>query len=99
MAEIDVYDYLLQGKNTQDIRLEDGDVIVVSPYQNLVELTGRVKRPMIYELKDEENMEQLLSYAGGFRGMPIKRHYGLFVKVAGNIRFIMWMRGILTVLF
>ncbi len=73
LAEIDVYDYLLQGKNTQDIRLEDGDVIVVSPYQNLVELTGRVKRPMIYELKDEENMEQLLSYAGGFRGDAYKK--------------------------
>lgn len=73
LASVDIYDYLLQGKSSQDIRLEDGDVIVVSPYQNLISLRGKVKRPMVYELKNEETMGELLSYAGGFRGDAYKK--------------------------
>lgn len=73
LANVDIYDYLLQGKSSQDIRLEDGDVIVVSPYQNLISLRGKVKRPMVYELKNEETMGELLSYAGGFRGDAYKK--------------------------
>ena len=48
-------------------------MIIVSPYQNLVTLQGKVKRPMIYEMKDSETVKQLLNYAGGFTGDAYKK--------------------------
>lgn len=72
IARVDVYDYLLRGKSEVDIRLEDGDVIIVSPYQNLVNLKGKVKRPMIYEMIGEETIADILNYAGGFTGDAYK---------------------------
>lgn len=73
LTTIDLYEYLLEGKSKLDLRLEDGDVIIVSPYQNLVTLKGKVKRPMIYELKDDEKVADLLNYAGGFTGDAYKK--------------------------
>lgn len=72
LAEVDIYDYLLQGKSGLDIRLEDGDVIIVPPYQNLVAVSGKVKRPLIYEMKEGEAMADLLGFAGGFTGDAYK---------------------------
>ncbi|MDR0977027.1 MAG: SLBB domain-containing protein, partial [Prevotellaceae bacterium] len=66
VATVDVYEYILQGKTAADIRLQDDDVIIVSPYQELVEVTGKVKRPMFYEMKKDETVGTLLGYAGGF---------------------------------
>ncbi len=68
VAVADVYDYLLNGRSDLDIALRDGDVIVVSPYANLVSVSGKVKRPMKYELKTGETLETLLDYTGGFTG-------------------------------
>lgn len=68
VARVDMYDLLINGRQTDDIRLEEGDVILVAPYEQLVDLTGNVKRPMTYEMKPEENLGQLLKYAGGFAG-------------------------------
>lgn len=65
---LDVYDYLLNGNARGDIRLQDNDVIVVGPYEALVEVRGRVKRPMFYEMRQSETVKQLLSNAGGFTG-------------------------------
>lgn len=48
---VDIYDYILNGKLTGNVRLADNDVIVVGPYDCLVTITGKVKRPMIYEMK------------------------------------------------
>lgn len=73
IADIDIYTYLLEGKNNSDISLKDGDVIVVSPYQNLITVTGKVKRPMVYELRDSENVADLLNFAGGFAGDAYKK--------------------------
>ena len=72
LAEVDIYDYLLKGKSGLDIRLEDGDVIIVPPYQNLVAVSGKVKRPLIYEMKEGEAMADLLDFAGGFTGDAYK---------------------------
>lgn len=66
IASVDVYGYILDGKTDTDIRLQEGDVVIVPPYENLVEITGNVKRPMKYEMKDGETLGTLLSYAGGF---------------------------------
>ncbi len=68
VAVLDVYDYLLNGNARGDIRLQDNDVIVVGPYEALVEVRGRVKRPMFYEMRQSETVKQLLSNAGGFAG-------------------------------
>ena len=65
---VDIYDYLLNGKLTGNVRLADNDVIVVGPYDCLVNLTGKVKRPMWYEMKKNESVGSLLKYAGGFTG-------------------------------
>lgn len=73
VAVLDVYDYIMRGKLKDDVRLQDGDVIVVSPYLSLVHITGKVKRPMYYELKPEETMENLLKYAGNFTGDAYKK--------------------------
>lgn len=68
IAEVDVYDYILKGKMNDDIRLMENDVILVSPYQSLVDISGKVKRPMYYEMKKGESLADLLEYAGGFTG-------------------------------
>lgn len=66
ISTVDVYDYILNGKLTGDIRLQDNDVIIVGPYENIVTAEGCVKRPMKYEMKRGETVEQLLKYVGGF---------------------------------
>ena len=65
---VDIYDYILNGKLTGNIRLADNDVIVVGPYDCLVDITGKVKRPMYYEMKRNESLSTLLKYSGGFAG-------------------------------
>ena len=68
IATIDVYDYLLNGNQNGDIRLQDNDIVQVGPYECLVDVRGKVKRPMFYEMKRTETVKQLLSYAGGLSG-------------------------------
>ena len=65
-SEVDVYDYILNGKSEGDIALRDGDLIAVAPYNNLVEISGEVRRPMFYELRAGETVEDLIGYAGEF---------------------------------
>ncbi len=66
VATIDVYDFIMQGKTQDDIRLEEGDVVIVPSYESLVQIAGNVKRPMCYEMKAGETLEKLIEYAGGF---------------------------------
>jgi protein involved in polysaccharide export with SLBB domain len=68
ISTADIYDYILNGKMTGNVRLTDGDVIIVGPYDCLVNITGKVKRPMFYEMKKNESLESVLKYAGGFTG-------------------------------
>lgn len=66
VTTVDIYDYLLNGKQTGNIRLQSDDVIIVGTYTNLVQAEGMVKRPMYYEMKGDETAVDLLHYAGGF---------------------------------
>ena len=66
IAHVDVYDFIMQGKTKDDISLQEGDVIIVSPYEALVKIEGNVKRPMKYEMKGDETVSTLLKYAGNF---------------------------------
>lgn len=68
IANVDIYDYLFKGKQTGNIRLQEGDVIIVPAYSELINITGNVKRPMYYELKPSETVSDLLEFAGGFSG-------------------------------
>lgn len=66
IAGIDIYDYLFNGSTSGNIRLQEGDVIVVPPYEQLVSIDGNVKRPMYYEIKPDETIEEIIEFAGGF---------------------------------
>lgn len=68
VGESDIYEYIFYGKEGGNIKLQDGDVINVPAYGNLVEVTGNVKRPMRYEMKAGETVSSLVTYAGGFSG-------------------------------
>ena len=68
ISSVDVYAFLLNGQLTGDVRLQDNDIITVGPYESLVCITGKVKRPMYYEMKKNESAATLLRYAGGFTG-------------------------------
>lgn len=74
VATVDVYDFILNGKSADDIKLEEGDVIIVPAYDRLVEIDGNVKRPMTYEMKDGETIADLVEYAGGFAGDAYKEN-------------------------
>lgn len=82
IANVDVYDFIMHGKTKDDISLQEGDVIIVSPYEALVKIEGNVKRPMKYEMKNDETVATLLKYAGNFasdaytRSMKLVRQNG-----------------------
>ena len=82
IANVDVYEFIMHGKTKDDITLQEGDVIIVSPYEALVKIEGNVKRPMKYEIKNDETVATLLKYAGNFssnaytRSMKLVRQNG-----------------------
>ena len=87
IADLDVYDYLINGIYDTNIRLEDNDMIIVSPYDNYVTIYGQIKRERTYELKKGETLEDLIKYAGGFKGdaysenVTVKRKTGRQYKL------------------
>ena len=66
IADVDVYDFIMKGKIQDDIRLQEGDVIIVPAYEVMVKFSGNVKRPMRFEMKARESLATLIQYAGGF---------------------------------
>ena len=87
VASVDLYEYLFDGKTADDIRLKEGDVIIVPPYEALVTIQGKVKRPMYYEVKKGEPLGALLGYAGGFAGDAYSNEVGL-IRQTGKDRRI-----------
>ena len=73
LTVVDVYDYILNGNLSGNVRLADNDVIVVGPYDCLVDIVGQVKRPMAYEMRKGESLATLLKYAGGFNAKAYKK--------------------------
>lgn len=69
---IDIYQYLLNGNASGETRLMDGDIIMVPPYISLVEIVGKIKRPMFYEMTVTETLSDLIKYSGGFTGDAYK---------------------------
>ncbi|MBO4800959.1 MAG: SLBB domain-containing protein [Bacteroidaceae bacterium] len=83
ISRIDVYDYLLHGNSKGDVRLQDNDVIRVGAYDCLVEVRGKVKRPMFYEMKTGESVQRVLEFTGGFTGDAYTKSVRL-VRKAGE---------------
>src|SRR3990172_5945163 len=67
LPEIDVYNYLVKGDRSSDVRLDDGDIVYVSPAQRRAAIVGNVVRPAVYEVGDKESLKDLLAMAGGAR--------------------------------
>lgn len=83
ISTVDVYDYILNGNQNGNVRLTDNDIIIVGPYESLVNITGKVKRPMYYEMKKTESLGALINYAGGFTGDAYKKSVRI-VRKAGT---------------
>lgn len=83
VSTVDLYDYILNGNLRGNVRLASGDVITVGPYDCLVNVTGKVKRPMFYEMKSNESVSTLLKYAGGFTGDAYEEVVRLIRKKGG----------------
>ena len=68
ISKVDVYDYILNGKLTGNVMLQDNDAIIVGAYDALVKISGAIKRPMFYEMKEGETLKSLIEYSGGLKG-------------------------------
>ena len=84
LSTVDVYDFLLNGHLSGDVRLQDNDIITVSPYESLVCIAGKVKRPMYYEMKSTESAASLLKYSGGFTGDAYTKAIRIHRKAGSN---------------
>ena len=77
IVDVDVYDFIVKGQSPDDVTLQDGDIILVPTYEMIVDVAGNVKRPMKYEMKDDETVKSLLDYAGGFKGDAYTKNINL----------------------
>ena len=73
ISVVDVYEFILNGRLAGNVRLQDNDVIQVGTYDCIVDISGKVKRPMAYEMRKGESLSALLKYAGGFTGDAYKK--------------------------
>lgn len=80
VATVDLYEYLMNGNNMGDITLRDGDIVKVEPYGILAQITGEVKRPMWYEMRESETLQDLIRFAGGFSGDAYRANVSLLRK-------------------
>lgn len=72
LSTIDIYTFLKTGVQEGNVRLQNGDVIIVKPFETRVEVFGEVKRPGLFELKKGETLENLLTYSSGFTNEAYK---------------------------
>lgn len=80
VSKIDVYDYIINGNNKGNIRLQDNDLIIVGPYEAIVDIQGKIKRPMKYEMKKNETLANLISYSGGYTADAYTRNVRVIRK-------------------
>ena len=80
ISTVDVYQYILNGRLAGNVRLQENDMIIVGPYEALVNSRGHIKRPMIYEMRPTESVAQVIKYAGGFSSDAFKKSVRLVRK-------------------
>ena len=73
ISTVDIYEFILNGRLAGNVRLADNDVVQVGTYDCIVDITGRVKRPMAYAMRKNESLSTLLKYSGGFAGDAYKK--------------------------
>ncbi len=88
ISELDVYDFLIYGRETGNVRLRDQDVVKVDPYIAHVEIEGEIKRPAIYELKGGETLGDLVRYAGLFNGKAYTRSIKMYRNTPTERRIV-----------
>lgn len=77
ISTVDVYEYLIKGESSGNITLREGDLVKVEPYSKRIQITGQVKRPMIYELKANENLSSIIKYAGDFTSNAYRKNINI----------------------
>ncbi|MDZ7681661.1 MAG: SLBB domain-containing protein [Fodinibius sp.] len=80
VATLDIYDFLIHGDQSDNIRLRDQDIIKIDPYISRVKVDGKTKRTGLFELKEGEDVEDLITYAGGFASNAYTKR----LKIVGN---------------
>ena len=73
ISVVDVYEFILNGRLAGNVTLQDNDVVYVGTYDCIVDLSGKVRRPMSYEMKSSESLAALVKYGGGFTGDAYKK--------------------------
>jgi len=87
VATVDVYDFLVNGKANLELQLQDQDVVLVEPFLARISINGEVKRPKVFEVKDGDNFEDLLRYAGGFTDEAFKDRINV-TRITGKERSV-----------
>lgn len=87
VAEIDVYDLLINGTANLDVQLQDQDVLLIQPFLARVKVMGEVKRPLTFEVKGEDTLDDVLKYAGGFTDLAFKDRISIS-RITGNQRSV-----------
>ena len=88
VAHIDFYEYLINAKQSNNIRLQDQDIIFIPPYENRVRINGEVKRPMAFDIKPDESLEDLIEFAGGFTGNAYTERVKILRKTGKEKRIL-----------
>lgn len=88
IAKVDFYEYLLRGRQTNNKRLQDQDIVFVSPYSNRVSIKGKVKREKQFDIKLSESLEDLIYFAGGFTGDAYTERVKIFRKTGKENRVL-----------
>lgn len=88
VAKVDFYEYLLKGRQSNNLRLQDQDIIFIAPYSNRVSIKGQVKREKQFDIKLSESLEDLISFAGGFTGSAYTERIKIFRKTGKENRIL-----------
>jgi protein involved in polysaccharide export with SLBB domain len=85
-TKVDVYKFLVNGDQSENVGLKDNDVIRIPAYNQRVTLEGQVKRPGIFELKPRETFSDLLSFASGFNEFAYTASVNVLQKTAKEFK-------------
>lgn len=87
ITSVDIYDFLVNGKANLELQLQDQDVVLVEPFLARVGISGEVKRPKIFEVKEGDNFGDILRYAGGFTDEAFKERINV-TRITGKERAV-----------
>lgn len=88
VTDLDLYEFFLRGDRSHDVRLNSGDTVLITPIGPVVAISGPVRRPAIYELRDRTTLPELIELAGGLAPSADRRRAQIFRIEAGHKRVI-----------